>query len=98
MASGSSGPGAFLLSLQGVRKARGAQKLAKNPSGNYYFTFQKNGTTRRVREKRLRKRLNMATMTKEIAAKTISEHGKNAKDSGNAKVQVALLTHRIAEI
>ena len=37
-------------------------------------------------------------MTKEIAAKTITTHGKNAKDSGNPKVQVALLTHRIAEI
>jgi len=40
----------------------------------------------------------MATMTKEIAAKTITTYGKNAKDSGNPKVQVALLTHRIAEI
>ncbi len=37
-------------------------------------------------------------MTKEIAAKTILTHGKDAKDSGNPKVQVALLTHRIAEI
>ena len=37
-------------------------------------------------------------MTQEIAAKTISEYGKNAKDSGNPKVQVALLTHRIAAI
>jgi small subunit ribosomal protein S15 len=40
----------------------------------------------------------MATMTKEIAAKTITTYGKDAKDSGNSKVQVALLTHRIAEI
>jgi small subunit ribosomal protein S15 len=40
----------------------------------------------------------MATMTKEIAAKTITAYGKDAKDSGNPKVQVALLTHRIAEI
>lgn len=40
----------------------------------------------------------MATMTKEIAAKTITTYGKNDKDSGNPKVQVALLTHRIAEI
>lgn len=40
----------------------------------------------------------MATMTKEIAAKTITTYGKDAKDSGNPKVQVALLTHRIAEI
>ena len=37
----------------------------------------------------------MATITKEIAAKIVAEHGKNAKDSGNAKVQVALLTARI---
>ena len=37
-------------------------------------------------------------MTKEIAAKTITTYGKDAKDSGNPKVQVALLTHRIAEI
>jgi small subunit ribosomal protein S15 len=40
----------------------------------------------------------MATITKEIAAKIVTEYGKNSKDSGNAKVQVALLTHRIAEI
>ena len=40
----------------------------------------------------------MATMTKEIAAKLVSTHGKSPKDSGNPKVQVALLTHRIAEI
>ncbi len=37
-------------------------------------------------------------MTKEIAAKTITTYGKDAKDSGNPKVQVALLTHRISEI
>lgn len=37
-------------------------------------------------------------MTKEIAAKTIGDFGKNDKDSGNPKVQVALLTHRIAAI
>lgn len=40
----------------------------------------------------------MATITKEIAAKLVAEHGKNATDSGNSKVQVALLTHRISEI
>ncbi len=40
----------------------------------------------------------MATMTKEIAAKLVGEYGKNPKDTGNPKVQVALLTHRIAEI
>lgn len=40
----------------------------------------------------------MATITKEIAAKLVAEHGKNAQDSGNSKVQVALLTHRISEI
>ena len=40
----------------------------------------------------------MATMTKDIAAKVVGEYGKNPQDSGNSKVQVALLTHRIAEI
>ena len=40
----------------------------------------------------------MATMTKEIAAKLVTEYGKTPKDSGNPKVQVALLTHRISEI
>lgn len=40
----------------------------------------------------------MATITKEIAAKLVKDHGKNDKDSGNSKVQVALLTHRISEI
>jgi len=37
-------------------------------------------------------------MTQEIAAKLVTEYGKNQKDSGNPRVQVALLTHRIAEI
>ncbi len=40
----------------------------------------------------------MSTMTQEIAAKLVTEYGKNKKDSGNPRVQVALLTHRIAEI
>ncbi len=40
----------------------------------------------------------MATLTKEVAAKIVGEHGKNEKDSGNIQVQVALLTHRILEI
>jgi small subunit ribosomal protein S15 len=40
----------------------------------------------------------MATMTKEIAATVVNDFGKNEKDSGNAQVQVALLTHRIKEI
>jgi len=40
----------------------------------------------------------MATMTKEIAAKLVTQFGKTPKDSGNPKVQVALITHRIAEI
>lgn len=40
----------------------------------------------------------MSTMTTEIAAKLVTEYGQNAKDSGNPRVQVALLTHRIAEI
>ncbi|HAP00119.1 MAG TPA: 30S ribosomal protein S15 [Fibrobacteres bacterium] len=37
-------------------------------------------------------------MTREIAAKLVKEHGKNEKDSGNPRTQIALLTHRIAEI
>ena len=40
----------------------------------------------------------MPTMTQEIAAKLVKEYGKNEKDSGNQRVQVALLTHRVAEI
>ena len=40
----------------------------------------------------------MATITKEIAAKIISALGKDDKDSGNPRFQVALLTHRIVEI
>jgi small subunit ribosomal protein S15 len=37
-------------------------------------------------------------MTQEIAAKLVKGYGKNEKDSGNPRVQVALLTHRVAEI
>ena len=40
----------------------------------------------------------MSTMTQEIAAKLVTEYGKDQKDTGNPRVQVALLTHRIAEI
>ncbi len=40
----------------------------------------------------------MATITKEITQKLVGDYGKNEKDSGNVRVQVALLTHRIAEI
>lgn len=40
----------------------------------------------------------MPTMTQETAAKLVKVYGKNEKDSGNPRVQVALLTHRIAEI
>ena len=40
----------------------------------------------------------MATMTKESAAKIVTQFGKTPKDSGNTRVQVALLTHRIGEI
>jgi len=40
----------------------------------------------------------MPTITKETAQNLVSQYGANGKDSGNAKVQVALLTHRIAEI
>jgi small subunit ribosomal protein S15 len=40
----------------------------------------------------------MPTMTQEKAAEIIKTYGANEKDSGNPRVQVALLTHRIAEI
>lgn len=40
----------------------------------------------------------MPTMTQEIAAKLVKGFGKNEKDTGNPRVQIALLTHRIAEI
>jgi small subunit ribosomal protein S15 len=40
----------------------------------------------------------MPTMTQEIAAKIVKEYGNNGKDTGNPRVQIALLTHRIAEI
>jgi small subunit ribosomal protein S15 len=37
-------------------------------------------------------------MTQEIAATLVKGYGKNEKDTGNPRVQVALLTHRVAEI
>jgi len=40
----------------------------------------------------------MPTMTKETAAKLVKGFGKNEKDSGNPRAQIALLTHRIAQI
>jgi len=40
----------------------------------------------------------MPTMTQEIAATLVKGYGKNEKDTGNPRVQVALLTHRVAEI
>lgn len=40
----------------------------------------------------------MPTLTHEKAAEIITGFGKNEKDSGNPRVQIALLTHRIAEI
>ena len=40
----------------------------------------------------------MPTMTQEIAATLVKGYGKNGKDSGNPRVQIALLSHRIAEI
>ncbi len=40
----------------------------------------------------------MPTMTQDTAAKLVKEFGKNEKDSGNPRVQIALLTHRIAQI
>jgi small subunit ribosomal protein S15 len=40
----------------------------------------------------------MPTMTKDTAQNIIAQFGVSAQDSGNPKVQVALLTHRIASI
>jgi small subunit ribosomal protein S15 len=40
----------------------------------------------------------MPTMTKEIAQNLVTQFGSNEKDSGNPKVQVALLSHRILSI
>ncbi len=40
----------------------------------------------------------MATLTPATVTKTVKEFGKNEKDTGNPKVQVSLLTHRISEI
>lgn len=40
----------------------------------------------------------MPTMTKDLAHNLVTQFGVNEKDSGNPKVQVALLTHRIASI
>lgn len=37
-------------------------------------------------------------LTKEQKASIIAEYGKNSADSGNAEVQVALLTQRIKEL
>jgi len=37
-------------------------------------------------------------LTKEQKAQIIAEYGKDAKDSGSAEVQVALLTQRIREL
>ncbi len=40
----------------------------------------------------------MPTMTKDIAHNLVTQFGVNENDSGNPKVQVALLTHRIVSI
>lgn len=40
----------------------------------------------------------MPTLTKEKAAEIVTAFGNNAQDTGNSRVQIALLTHRIAEI
>jgi small subunit ribosomal protein S15 len=40
----------------------------------------------------------MPTMTKETAQNIVVQFGASAQDSGNPKVQVALLTHRISAI
>jgi small subunit ribosomal protein S15 len=37
-------------------------------------------------------------MTQTTAVKIVKDFGKNGKDWGNSRVQIALLTHRIAEI
>jgi small subunit ribosomal protein S15 len=40
----------------------------------------------------------MATITKETTQKIIKTFGNSEKDTGNTRVQVALLTHRIREL
>ena len=40
----------------------------------------------------------MATLTKEITEDLTKKFGTSEKDTGNVKVQVALLTHRIREL
>ena len=40
----------------------------------------------------------MPTITKEKTAELVKGYGANEKDTGNPRVQIALLTHRIAEI
>ncbi|MFC1584740.1 30S ribosomal protein S15 [Fibrobacterota bacterium] len=40
----------------------------------------------------------MATITKDIKQKIIKNFGETEKDTGNFKVQTALLTHRIREL
>ncbi|MBF0429785.1 MAG: 30S ribosomal protein S15 [Fibrobacteria bacterium] len=40
----------------------------------------------------------MATITKEITQKIVTDFGKEDKDTGNVRVQVALLTHKIREL
>ena len=40
----------------------------------------------------------MATITKEISQKIIKTFGTTDKDTGNVRVQIALLTHKIREL
>jgi small subunit ribosomal protein S15 len=40
----------------------------------------------------------MPTMTKETAQEIVTQFGGSTSDSGNTRVQVAILTHRIAAI
>ena len=40
----------------------------------------------------------MATITKEKTTEITKEYGTNDKDTGNTKVQVAILTHKIREL
>lgn len=40
----------------------------------------------------------MPTLTKEKATEIVALYGQNEKDTGNSRVQIALLTHRIAEL
>ncbi len=40
----------------------------------------------------------MASITPEVVQNLLKEYGKNEKDSGNPRVQIALLSHRISQV